>query len=48
MTLLISGWVALDDLETPFERVERVLGGPDGSEYSSESRRLVLVASLGA
>ncbi len=28
--------------------VERVLGGPDGSEYSSESRRLVLVASLGA
>ena len=28
MTLLISGWVALDDLETPFERVERVLGGP--------------------
>ena len=28
MTLLISGWVALDDLETPFDRVERVLGGP--------------------
>lgn len=27
MTLLVSGWVALDDIETPFERRERILGG---------------------
>ena len=27
MTLLISGWVALDDIETPFARAESSLGG---------------------
>ena len=28
MTLLVSGWVALDDIETPFTSVKAVLGGP--------------------
>jgi sugar/nucleoside kinase (ribokinase family) len=27
MSLLVTGWVALDDIETPFERREAVLGG---------------------
>ncbi|MCA9822380.1 MAG: PfkB family carbohydrate kinase [Dehalococcoidia bacterium] len=27
MTLLVTGWVALDDIETPFESRKRVLGG---------------------
>lgn len=27
MTLLVTGWVALDDIETPFGKVERSLGG---------------------
>lgn len=27
MTLLISGWVAIDEIETPFEKVEGLLGG---------------------
>ena len=27
MTLLVSGWVALDDIETPFARAEQSLGG---------------------
>jgi sugar/nucleoside kinase (ribokinase family) len=28
VTLLVSGWVALDDLETPFASAKGVLGGP--------------------
>ncbi len=28
MTLLVTGWVAMDDIETPFESRKRVLGGP--------------------
>lgn len=28
MTLLISGWVAIDEIETPFGRVASTLGGP--------------------
>ncbi|MFN0145454.1 MAG: PfkB family carbohydrate kinase [Dehalococcoidia bacterium] len=28
MTLLISGWVAIDELETPFGKAEGALGGP--------------------
>ena len=28
MTLLISGWVAIDEIETPFGKVEGTLGGP--------------------
>jgi sugar/nucleoside kinase (ribokinase family) len=28
MTLLISGWVAIDELETPFGKADSVLGGP--------------------
>ena len=27
MTVLVSGWVAIDDIETPFAKVERSLGG---------------------
>lgn len=27
MTMLVSGWVALDDIETPFGKAERALGG---------------------
>ncbi len=27
MTMLVTGWVALDDIETPFGKVERALGG---------------------
>ena len=27
MTLLVSGWVALDDIETPFAKVAQSLGG---------------------
>jgi len=27
MTMLVTGWVALDDIETPFGRTERSLGG---------------------
>ncbi|MEX2081702.1 MAG: sugar kinase, partial [Dehalococcoidia bacterium] len=27
MTVLVSGWVALDDIETPFGKVEGSLGG---------------------
>ena len=28
MTLLVTGWVAIDDIETPFARREGLLGGP--------------------
>ncbi|MCY3602544.1 MAG: sugar kinase, partial [Chloroflexi bacterium] len=27
MTLLVAGWVALDEIETPFAKVEQSLGG---------------------
>ena len=27
MTMLVSGWVALDDIETPFAKADRALGG---------------------
>ncbi|MBK9547283.1 MAG: hypothetical protein IPO51_15820 [Dehalococcoidia bacterium] len=27
MTMLVTGWVALDDIETPFGKAERSLGG---------------------
>ena len=31
MTLLVTGWVAMDDIETPFESRKRVLGGSAAS-----------------
>lgn len=49
MTLLVTGWVAIDDIETPFARREGLLGGP--AAYASLAASLFtdvrLLAAIG-
>ncbi|HEX6030524.1 MAG TPA: PfkB family carbohydrate kinase [Tepidiformaceae bacterium] len=49
MTLLVSGWVAIDEIETPFERRHEILGGsaPPAALAASLFTDVRLLAAVG-
>jgi sugar/nucleoside kinase (ribokinase family) len=50
MTLLVTGWVAVDEIETPFARVEGILGGsaPAAAMAAALFTDVRLLAAVGA